>query len=313
MVASSSDDDRDCFNLGGFTGVTQKYSHGRLYNLYLDPKESHSYMIRKLAYIDSFTTGIARHLMSFGPVPAQAPHRRHELTGRANRRLRRPRMIAYRRVCRRAGSHEPGERCPWVNFGTSSAGWGPCSKGSDTIRTRWRARSRPPASTAYRGAILRAAIALYAAAVMRADPRILSVSVGRAPCCSRWSIRTGGPAADWSSSCQSRCGASSTASTPVATRGSSVCRSMAARPPGTGQPGGATGRRTAASAPGIGCAARGERRALSRPGGVTAFATGVWFARGWRTGPSGRPQSGPAWPDREIAPARAPCAGTGPI
>ncbi|MCB0976920.1 MAG: arylsulfatase, partial [Acidimicrobiales bacterium] len=37
MVASSSDDDRDCLNLGGFTGVTQKYSHGRLYNLYLDP------------------------------------------------------------------------------------------------------------------------------------------------------------------------------------------------------------------------------------------------------------------------------------
>jgi arylsulfatase len=73
MVASSSDDDRDCFNLGGFTGVTQKYSHGRLYNLYLDPKESHSYMIRKLAYIDSFTTGIARHLMSFGPYPPKHP------------------------------------------------------------------------------------------------------------------------------------------------------------------------------------------------------------------------------------------------
>ncbi|MFI5042257.1 MAG: arylsulfatase, partial [Acidimicrobiales bacterium] len=36
MVASTSDDDRDCLNLGGFTGVTQKYTHGRLYNLYLD-------------------------------------------------------------------------------------------------------------------------------------------------------------------------------------------------------------------------------------------------------------------------------------
>ena len=42
-------------NLGGFTGVTQRYTHGRLYNLYLDPKESRSYLIRKLAYIDSFT------------------------------------------------------------------------------------------------------------------------------------------------------------------------------------------------------------------------------------------------------------------
>ncbi len=69
MVASSSDDDRDCFNLGGFTGVTQKYSHGRLYNLYLDPKESHSYMIRKLAYIESFTSGIVEHLTTFGTYP----------------------------------------------------------------------------------------------------------------------------------------------------------------------------------------------------------------------------------------------------
>ena len=69
MVASTSDDDRDCLNLGGFTGVTQKYSHGRLYNLYLDPKESRSYMIRKLAYIDSFTSGIAKHFSTFGKYP----------------------------------------------------------------------------------------------------------------------------------------------------------------------------------------------------------------------------------------------------
>jgi arylsulfatase A-like enzyme len=73
MVASTSDDDRDCLNLGGFTGVTQKYSHGRLYNLYLDPKESRSYMIRKLAYIDSFTSGLREHLMTFGAFPPKHP------------------------------------------------------------------------------------------------------------------------------------------------------------------------------------------------------------------------------------------------
>lgn len=73
MVASESDDDRDCMNLGGFTGVTQKYSHGRLYNLYLDPKEQHSYLIRKLAYVDSFTSGIARHLSTFGRYPPKHP------------------------------------------------------------------------------------------------------------------------------------------------------------------------------------------------------------------------------------------------
>jgi len=73
MVASTSDDDRDCLNLGGFTGVTQKYSHGRLYNLYLDPKESRSYMIRKLAYIDTFTSGILDHLISFSKYPPKQP------------------------------------------------------------------------------------------------------------------------------------------------------------------------------------------------------------------------------------------------
>ena len=73
MVASTSDDDRDCMNLGGFTGVTQKYSHGRLYNLYLDPKEQHSYLIRKLPYIESFTDGLANHLMSFGTYPPKRP------------------------------------------------------------------------------------------------------------------------------------------------------------------------------------------------------------------------------------------------
>jgi arylsulfatase A-like enzyme len=73
MVASTSDDDRDCLNLGGFTGVTQKYTHGRLYNLYLDPKESRSYMIRKLAYIDSFTSGIGSHLGTFAKYPPKHP------------------------------------------------------------------------------------------------------------------------------------------------------------------------------------------------------------------------------------------------
>jgi arylsulfatase A-like enzyme len=71
MVASTSDDDRDALNLGGFTGVTQKYSYGRLFNLYLDPKESRSYLIRKLAYIDSFTDGIREHFLTFGRYPAK--------------------------------------------------------------------------------------------------------------------------------------------------------------------------------------------------------------------------------------------------
>ena len=91
MVASTSDDDRDCLNLGGFTGVTQKYTHGRLYNLYLDPKESRSYMIRKLAYIDSFTSGIANHFRTLRRrTRPEAAHRRDELMADPDRPAGRP-------------------------------------------------------------------------------------------------------------------------------------------------------------------------------------------------------------------------------
>ena len=69
MIASISDDSRDVVNPGGFTGVEQKYPYGRLYNLYLDPKETHSYLIRKLAYIEAFTSGMSHHLRSFAKFP----------------------------------------------------------------------------------------------------------------------------------------------------------------------------------------------------------------------------------------------------
>jgi arylsulfatase A-like enzyme len=69
MIASISDDSSDVVNPGGFTGVEQRYPYGRLYNLYLDPKETHSYLIRKLAYIDAFTSGIGNHLRTYGKYP----------------------------------------------------------------------------------------------------------------------------------------------------------------------------------------------------------------------------------------------------
>lgn len=69
MIASTTDDDRDALNLGGFTGVTQRYTYGRLYNLYLDPGETRSYLIRKLPYIDSFIAGIGQHLLTFAAHP----------------------------------------------------------------------------------------------------------------------------------------------------------------------------------------------------------------------------------------------------
>ncbi|MBV6509346.1 MAG: hypothetical protein JJLCMIEE_02415 [Acidimicrobiales bacterium] len=69
MMASISDDDTDVHNPGGLTGVSQKYPYGRLYNLYLDPKETRSYLIRKLAYLEAFQNGVRNHLMSFGEYP----------------------------------------------------------------------------------------------------------------------------------------------------------------------------------------------------------------------------------------------------
>ena len=71
LLSSISDDDRDVLNPGGFTGVVQQYPYGRLYNLYLDPKETRSYLIRKLAYLESFQTGIRQHLTTFRDYPAK--------------------------------------------------------------------------------------------------------------------------------------------------------------------------------------------------------------------------------------------------
>jgi arylsulfatase len=73
MVASTTDDDTDVLNLGGFTGVTQRYTYGRLFNLYLDPGETRSYLIRKLPYLDALAAGIGTHLRTFGKYPPKVP------------------------------------------------------------------------------------------------------------------------------------------------------------------------------------------------------------------------------------------------
>jgi hypothetical protein len=71
MLASISDDDTDVLNPGGFTGTVQHYGYGRLYNLYLDPKESRSYMIRKLVYIDAILAEVGRHRRTFREWPGK--------------------------------------------------------------------------------------------------------------------------------------------------------------------------------------------------------------------------------------------------
>jgi arylsulfatase len=69
MLSSTSDDDADVHGTGGFTGVTQRYTYPRLYNLYLDPKERHSYVTRKLAYLEVLREGMRAHLATFQAYP----------------------------------------------------------------------------------------------------------------------------------------------------------------------------------------------------------------------------------------------------
>jgi len=69
MIASTSDDDTDTWGPGGFTGITQHYTYARLYNLYLDPKEQHSYLTRKLAYNEAMLSGLREHLGTYRDHP----------------------------------------------------------------------------------------------------------------------------------------------------------------------------------------------------------------------------------------------------
>ncbi|HET8931180.1 MAG TPA: sulfatase-like hydrolase/transferase, partial [Acidimicrobiales bacterium] len=57
----------DVHGSGGFSGVFQKFPYGKLFNLYLDPKEQHSYLIRKLAYQQALVGGVGKHLRTFAP------------------------------------------------------------------------------------------------------------------------------------------------------------------------------------------------------------------------------------------------------
>ncbi|MGH8674167.1 MAG: hypothetical protein ACREVG_07650, partial [Burkholderiales bacterium] len=44
-------------------------TYPKLFNLYLDPKEQHNYLTRKLAYVEAFQLGIRRHFASFKRFP----------------------------------------------------------------------------------------------------------------------------------------------------------------------------------------------------------------------------------------------------
>jgi arylsulfatase A-like enzyme len=69
LLNATSDNATDAAGPGGFTGVLERFAYARLYNLYLDPKEQHNYLTRKLAYLDAFQYGIRNHLSTFHRFP----------------------------------------------------------------------------------------------------------------------------------------------------------------------------------------------------------------------------------------------------
>ena len=54
--------------------MLERFAYPRLYNLYLDPKEQHNYLTRKLAYIEAFQLGMRTHLGTFKQLPAEEGH-----------------------------------------------------------------------------------------------------------------------------------------------------------------------------------------------------------------------------------------------
>ncbi|HEX7375191.1 MAG TPA: arylsulfatase [Steroidobacteraceae bacterium] len=54
---------------GGFSGSATQLAYGALYNLWLDPKETHNILIRKLPYITLYQGAAARHLATFKAYP----------------------------------------------------------------------------------------------------------------------------------------------------------------------------------------------------------------------------------------------------
>jgi arylsulfatase len=69
VLSATSDGATDADGPGGFTGAMERYPYAKLFNLYLDPKEQHNYMTRKLVYLDVFQAGIRKHLATFKKYP----------------------------------------------------------------------------------------------------------------------------------------------------------------------------------------------------------------------------------------------------
>jgi arylsulfatase len=70
MECAEQDVLNDVSNPGGFSGETLSYTYARLYNLFLDPKETHSYLVRKLPYTGLFSAVKDAHLATYKKYPS---------------------------------------------------------------------------------------------------------------------------------------------------------------------------------------------------------------------------------------------------
>ena len=59
----------DSVTPGGFSGHTSTMTYGKTFNLFLDPKEEHSYTIRKLVHMPMLAAFAAQHLKTFEKYP----------------------------------------------------------------------------------------------------------------------------------------------------------------------------------------------------------------------------------------------------
>jgi arylsulfatase len=67
VYAGISGDDRDTVNPGGWTSL-ENYPQGKFFNLYMDPKEEHSYMARKISLSGIFLGAVQAHLATYPPT-----------------------------------------------------------------------------------------------------------------------------------------------------------------------------------------------------------------------------------------------------
>jgi arylsulfatase len=75
MWAATSTDPNDAVTPGGFSGDLAELCYGKAFNLYLDPKETHSYMIRKLVYNATMLGARSAHIATFKTYPPKVPIR----------------------------------------------------------------------------------------------------------------------------------------------------------------------------------------------------------------------------------------------